>query len=793
MKITGIWFKFLKPYLAEEGNPSLGRRIKFAVGFTVIGIITQMAFGILRLWQGYLLYAAADFILAVYLSTILFLLGMFRRSSLFIPLGVGGLFVFLVFLFASGGADGLGLLWLYFFPVTAFFLCGRAGGLKWMGLLFLAFIALYVLQAVGLLSLHHSFLKCIQIISSLMVEAAMVYYYAYVTEKDEDFIAASNESLSRANQMLENEMAQRHKAEEELLRISKAVRSLSDAVIIADPEGQHIFHNRSFYEMFGYTLEEMNRAGGASFLFRDPAAGNRMIGDLRQGRGFAGEVEMHNKEGRLMVVSLRADAIKDGEGKTVGLVAIHTDVTRHKQAEQALRESEERFRQVISSISAHIYVTKFTADGKPANDYISPNVEQLTGYPLPRFLTDWNFWAGQLILEEDRELGRTQVGRFQRGLSSEVEYRVRCKDGSIIWVRDSGRVVPDSGGKGFTVYGVISDITEHKQAEQSISESEIKHRMLLNSISLPVLALKDDMSVFYCNRAYAKFVDKSMAELEGKDLLELFPQIKESKTYQTYQKVFDTGLSQSVEGPYRDRFIHSDIYRTPWGILAIAEDITERKQAEEALWHAKEDLEIRVEERTKELAEANRRLTQSYNDTIKAITAAMDAKDSYTRGHSEEVKRIAVNIGRAMRLEENAIRRLEYAALLHDIGKIGVSDQLLTKETPLTDYEFEEVKLHPQIGGRLLEQVELLKEAGPIITAHHENFDGGGYPKGLKGEGIPIESRIIAVADAYEAMTMDRPYRKAYSKEEALARLKRGAGTQFDPQIVEVFMKTIQL
>ena len=335
----------------------------------------------------------------------------------------------------------------------------------------------------------------------------------------------------------------------------------------------------------------------------------------------------------------------------------------------------------------------------------------------------------------------------------------------------------------------IKNVLDRKRAEKALVESEVKHRLLLNSISLPVLALKEDMTILYCNKAYARFVDLGLEQLEGKNLLQIFSRLEETNTYRMYQKVLDTGINQESEGQHKDRYIHSDIYRTPWGILAIAEDITERKQAEDALWHAKEDLEQRVEERTRELAEANRLLLQSYDDTIRAITAAMDAKDSYTRGHSEEVKKIAVKIWQALKLDPDSLRRLEYAALLHDIGKIGVSDQLLTKGSTLTEYEFDEVKLHPQIGGKLVEQVELLKDASPIIAAHHENYDGTGYPKGLAGKAIPIEARIIAVADAYEAMTADRPYRKAYSKEEAKQRLKQGAGTQFDPRIVEMLLE----
>lgn len=789
MNISGLWSRYLRGILREAGDPSIVRRIKFAVAFTMMGSLTQLGFGLLRMWQGRWMYAAADIILATYLQAILTLMRRSRRPVFYIPLGLSGLFLFLMFLFATGGANGLGLSWLYFFPVTAFFLCGRRGGVKWMGIMFLSMFGLYLLQYLKLASLHYPFATGLQIIASLLVEAAMVYYYASIKERDEDQIGRHNQSLEQANQSLEKAMIQRRQAEQELLRIRQAVNSLGDAVVIADPAGRHIFHNPAFSQMFGYSLEEINQAGGTGFLFRDPRSGLRLIESLRRGQSFAGEVEMQNKEGRLMTIVLRADAIKGSEGGMIGLVAVHADITRQKQAEKALRQSEERFRQVISSISAHIYVTRFGAEGPPENDYISPNVTALTGYPLQMFVEDWNFWAENLILPQDREAARQQADKFKQSQNSELEYRITKKDGSVIWVRDSGRIERNKQTGEITVYGVISNITERKLAEAAIQESEVKHRLLLNSISLPVLALKEDMTILYCNQAYARFVNLETERLEGENLLQLFPRLEDTKTYQMYQKVLRSGLNQESEGKHRDRFIHSDIYRTPWGILAIAEDITERKQAEDALWHAKEDLEQRVEERTRELAEANQQLSRSYDDTIRAITAAMDAKDSYTRGHSEEVKRIALKIGQMMSLSPESLRRLEYAALLHDIGKIGVSDQLLTKGTALTEFEFEEVKLHPQIGGKLLEQVELLKETGPIIHAHHENYDGSGYPKGLKGEDIPIESRIIAVADAYEAMTVDRPYRKALSQGEAQQRLKQGSGTQFDPRVVEILLK----
>ncbi len=337
----------------------------------------------------------------------------------------------------------------------------------------------------------------------------------------------------------------------------------------------------------------------------------------------------------------------------------------------------------------------------------------------------------------------------------------------------------------------INNVMERKKAEDAFKESEIKHRVLLNSIKTPILALKENLIIFYCNDTYAEFVKLPIERLEGKILMDVFPKIANSETYRAYLDVLKTGKTMVVEGKFENRFLSSSIYRTPWGILAVAEDITERKMAQEALIKAKEELEIRVAQRTAELAKANAELQRSYNDTIIAITAAMDAKDSYTRGHSERVRDIAMSIGDKLGLSGESMKKLSYAALLHDIGKIGISDLLLTKKSSLTPEEYEQVKTHPVIGGKLVEGIALLKEVAPIISAHHENFDGSGYPIGLQGEEIPIEARIIGVADAYESMISDRPYRKAYEIKVALKRLDKAAGTQLDPLIIDKLKETI--
>jgi putative nucleotidyltransferase with HDIG domain len=192
----------------------------------------------------------------------------------------------------------------------------------------------------------------------------------------------------------------------------------------------------------------------------------------------------------------------------------------------------------------------------------------------------------------------------------------------------------------------------------------------------------------------------------------------------------------------------------------------------------------------------NARLYQALKDqnrqTIEALAEAIEARDAYTSGHSRQVTRYAVRLAEELGLEPQRIELIRYAGLLHDVGKIGIRDYVLLKPGQLSAEEFAVMKRHPRIGVKIIERVRGLRNTLPIIEAHHERVDGLGYPNGLKGEEIPLEARILAVADAFEAMTADRAYRPAMESSRALETLARGKGTHWDPQLVEVFTGIIQ-
>ncbi len=189
-----------------------------------------------------------------------------------------------------------------------------------------------------------------------------------------------------------------------------------------------------------------------------------------------------------------------------------------------------------------------------------------------------------------------------------------------------------------------------------------------------------------------------------------------------------------------------------------------------------------------ELIEGKSKLQRYYIETIKSLIRALEAKDKYTSGHSERVAHYAIHIAQRLGLPEKDIKLLEEVAALHDIGKIGMPAEILNKNGALTKDEFEVVKQHPTVGEEILKPIEFLEPGLSAVRDHHERQDGTGYPHGIKGGLISIFAAIAAVADSYDAMTSDRPYRKALSKEEAISILEKSKGTQFNPKVVDAFV-----
>ena len=198
-----------------------------------------------------------------------------------------------------------------------------------------------------------------------------------------------------------------------------------------------------------------------------------------------------------------------------------------------------------------------------------------------------------------------------------------------------------------------------------------------------------------------------------------------------------------------------------------------------------------IKRMNEELRKSNERIEKAYLDMVQTLRYTVEAKDSYTRGHSDRVSEYSVLIGKKLGLQEEQIKTLRIGGLFHDIGKIGIPDSILLKPGRLTDEEYTQIKAHPGIGAHILGSADIFKDIIPIVKHHHEKYDGTGYPGMLKGEEIPYLARIAAVADTFDAMTSRRSYRGPIDIEHVKDEIKRCEGTQFDPQVAEAFLEIL--
>ncbi len=291
--------------------------------------------------------------------------------------------------------------------------------------------------------------------------------------------------------------------------------------------------------------------------------------------------------------------------------------------------------------------------------------------------------------------------------------------------------------------------------------------------------------------------------MPGGDGISLLRQIKNEQP--DLDVVMLTGVVDVETAIRAIRLGASDYLTKPFNLedvmLTIDRTLEKRRLLRENLEYQM-DLERKVEERTSELRHksdevehlylelkiAFGKIQSTYETTLEALMEALDARDSETQGHSRRVAEYTAVVARRLGIEEPELTQYRWGALLHDVGKIGIPDAILRKPGPLTATEWAIMRQHPEMGAKILSSVRFLEDAVPIVACHQEKYDGSGYPRGLKGEEIPLGARIFTVVDCLDAMMMDRPYRQATTYERVRQELLDHSGTQFDPRVVEVFL-----
>ncbi|NLI69723.1 MAG: PAS domain S-box protein [Firmicutes bacterium] len=595
------------------------------------------------------------------------------------------------------------------------------------------------------------------------------------------------------------------KTEEDFRSAKQWLRTIfnhvNDAIFIHDMNGRIIDVNDKMLEMYG-----VDRAEALAGKVQDEFTGSKdseeklfryWRGVLDGNRQFFRWKARRPGDGSTFDVEVLLTKLEFG-GQDAIMAAVR-DITAYKNAEEALRQSEERYKEILSSIE-ELYLEvdlagNITFCNEAACRMLGYSREELLGINYRKLHLDPEkvYKAFNLVF---------RTGKADKGYTMELI----CKDGSMIYIELSISLIKDKDGKFIGFRGVGRDATKRKQFEEK----------------LKYISMHDQLTGLY-NRAY---MERELRRLEGKegcqvsiilvdlDGLKLINDTMGHKKGDELLKKCAGILKQSIRGsdilarfggdefaiilPYtgeqaaelvrqRIRAVFEEFNeRYPDIHLGVSMGVATSSMDEGSLEDTfNEADDYMYQEKLYRSAEAHEKIAAS-------ILKKLDDLDYISTGHAERLEEMSIKLGERFDLSSRQLKDLAILAQAHDVGKISVPGEILFKEQPLTDAEWKIIRAHAEKGYRIARSIPTLARVADLILRHHERWDGTGYPIGLKGSNIPIECRILSIVDAYDVMTHDRPYRKALSTEQAVAELRRCAGTQFDPVIVEEFIGIIE-
>ncbi len=429
---------------------------------------------------------------------------------------------------------------------------------------------------------------------------------------------------------VDKDITARKLGEEKLAVIRNAVEAASDAIGISDAEGGHFYQNRALTELFGYAdAEELQAAGGGSAVVRDPAVAKEMFGNIMGGKPWAGELEMVTKSGRVFPAFERADAIKDGDGKVIGLIGIITDMTERNRNSDLLRRSEEKLRNTLIGTKAGTWEWNI----QTGEDFIDEASASLLGYSLAELQPNtYETWMA-LKHPDDRKMAQELVTKHVRGETEfySFESRARHKNGGWVWILGRGKVIEKDGeGKPLRMFGTYIDITERKLVEEALKESETKYRSLIEFSSDVVFCVDLNGVYQFTNKAFAATFGKTPADFIGKTFWDAYPKADADLRHEIVKRVFETGNRESfeIEVPAPDKVLYftstsnpiKDENGTVILCLTHGTDISDRRRIEISLKESERRIGVLLGEKEILLKEVHHRIKNNMGTMISLLS-----------------------------------------------------------------------------------------------------------------------------------------------------------------------------
>jgi PAS domain S-box-containing protein len=629
------------------------------------------------------------------------------------------------------------------------------------------------------------------------------------------------------------EMEAVREREEKLLLL---LHSTGEAIYSVDLDGCCTFCNPACLRLLGYAdagdllgqemhrLIHHTRADGPLY----PLEECRIYRAFRIGEGVHVDDEvLWRADGTSFPAEYWSYPVRQGEN-VVGAVVTFVDITARKRSEEALRQSEQRLRLALEAGSMGTWDWDIRTDEMIWSD----NLEAIFGLPPGSFDGTFECFR-RLIHPADRDLVEGAIASsIEQRSGHEVEFRSARADGSIGWLSGKGRVVTDGAGEPVRIIGISMDITDQKRAAEEIFilnaelEGRLEKIQALREIDRAITGSLD------LRFTLGVVLDQVLGQLEVDAAAVLLCRphqvTLEYAAHKGYRSPVATGPAQRLDaGPAGRAVLEGRTQHLPdpsgvpatlpeiaraegfvsyWAVPLVAKgqingvlEVGHRSDRDpdpewlEFLETLAGQAAIAIDNAAlfEGLRRSNLELSLAYDATIVGWSMAMDLRDHETEGHSQRVTEMTLRLARAMGLDEAELVHVRRGALLHDIGKLGIPDTILLKPGDLTDEEWQVMRCHPTYAYEMLAPISFLRPALEIPYCHHEKWDGTGYPRGLKGEQIPLAARIFAAVDIWDALRYDRPYRKGWPEGRVCEHIASLADTHLDPIVVQAFLKQV--